>query len=108
MAVHMGGSPSLISAADAISAFEQFQAQLNVEAYRWRSSLHRLVAFGGAIVLDADAAPVNDRTFLDRDAVGLRSQWPARGGCQLGADTGGPALSARIAVRWGDPDVARQ
>ena len=32
MAVHMGGSPSLISAADAISAFEQFQAQLNVEA----------------------------------------------------------------------------
>ena len=31
MAVHMGGSPSLISA-DAISAFEQFQAQLNVEA----------------------------------------------------------------------------
>ena len=32
MAVYMGGGPSLMYAADAISAFEQFQAQLNVAA----------------------------------------------------------------------------
>ena len=32
MAVYMGGGPSLMYAADAISAFEQFQVQLNVEA----------------------------------------------------------------------------
>jgi AhpD family alkylhydroperoxidase len=32
MAVYMGGGPSLMYAADAISAFEQFQQQLNVAA----------------------------------------------------------------------------
>jgi AhpD family alkylhydroperoxidase len=32
MAVYMGGGPALMYAADAISAFEQFQAQLNVAA----------------------------------------------------------------------------
>ena len=32
MAVYMGGGPSLMYAADAIAAFEQFQAQLNVAA----------------------------------------------------------------------------
>jgi AhpD family alkylhydroperoxidase len=32
MAVYMGGGPSLMYAADAISAFEQFQAQLHVAA----------------------------------------------------------------------------
>jgi len=32
MAVYMGGGPSLMYAADAISAFEQFEAQLNVAA----------------------------------------------------------------------------
>ena len=32
MAVYMGGGPSLMYAADAISAFEQFQAQRNVAA----------------------------------------------------------------------------
>jgi len=32
MAVYMGGGPSLMYAADAISAFEQFEAQSNVAA----------------------------------------------------------------------------
>ena len=32
MAVYMGGGPSLMHAADAISAFEQFEKQLNVAA----------------------------------------------------------------------------
>jgi AhpD family alkylhydroperoxidase len=32
MAVYMGGGPSLMYAADAISAFEQFEKQLNVAA----------------------------------------------------------------------------
>lgn len=32
MAVYMGGGPSLMYAADAISAFEQFQQQINVAA----------------------------------------------------------------------------
>jgi len=32
MAVYMGGGPSLMYAADAISAFEQFREQLNVAA----------------------------------------------------------------------------
>jgi alkylhydroperoxidase/carboxymuconolactone decarboxylase family protein YurZ len=32
MAVYMGGGPSLMYAADAISAYEQFQKQLNVAA----------------------------------------------------------------------------
>ena len=32
MAVYMGGGPSLMYAADAISAFEQFQQELNVAA----------------------------------------------------------------------------
>ena len=32
MAVYMGGGPSLMYAADAISAFEQFQQQVNVAA----------------------------------------------------------------------------
>ena len=32
MAIYMGGGPSLMYAADAIAAFEQFQAQLNVAA----------------------------------------------------------------------------
>jgi len=32
MAVYMGGGPSLMYAADAISAFEQFQQQLNIAA----------------------------------------------------------------------------
>jgi AhpD family alkylhydroperoxidase len=32
MAVYMGGGPSLMYAADAISAYEQFQAQANVAA----------------------------------------------------------------------------
>jgi AhpD family alkylhydroperoxidase len=33
MAVYMGGGPSLMYAADAISAFEQFQQQINVAAF---------------------------------------------------------------------------
>ena len=32
MAVYMGGGPSLMYAADAISAFEQFQQQMNIAA----------------------------------------------------------------------------
>ena len=32
MAIYMGGGPSLMYAADAISAFEQFEKQLNVAA----------------------------------------------------------------------------
>ncbi len=32
MAIYMGGGPSLMSAADAIAAFEQFQQQLTVAA----------------------------------------------------------------------------
>jgi len=32
MAVYIGGGPSLMYAADAISAFEQFQQQINVAA----------------------------------------------------------------------------
>ena len=32
LAIYMGGGPTLMYAADAIAAFEQFQAQLNVAA----------------------------------------------------------------------------
>jgi hypothetical protein len=58
------------------------------------SSLYGLEAFGRAIVLDADAAPVNDRSSIVI-AVGLDSQRAAGRRIELRPDAGSRAAKPR-------------
>ena len=60
----------------------------------WFAALDRLVAFGDAVVFLFDPAAVEDQTFIDGDAIGLRAQRLAGHGIEFGPDASRPARSA--------------